>query len=83
MLVHITPTSVKASKHIIIYLPHVPHDRVFLSVDEALEHDSNGHVHIIIVDVFSQVHASVGLGRTYDGLDVTNCDRDTTSSLRE
>ena len=65
------------------YLPHVSHDRVFLSVYEALQHYSDGHVYIVAVYVLPQVHSGMGLRYTYDGLNVTNCDGDTTSPLWE
>lgn len=64
------------------HLSHVPHDGVFLCVDEALQHDPDGHVHIVTVNILSEVHPRVGLSYPYDGLNVTHCDGNTASSLR-
>ena len=64
-----------------MYLPHVSHDRVFLSVNKALQHHSNSHVDVVVVYILPQVHPGVGLRDTNDGLDVTNCDRNTASPL--
>jgi hypothetical protein len=30
--------------------------------DEGLEHDADGHVHVIVRHVLAQVHARVGMG---------------------
>ena len=63
------------------HLPHVPHDRVFLSVDKALEHHSDGHVHVVAMHVLPEVHPGMGLRRAYDGLNVPHCDGNTASPL--
>ena len=63
------------------HFSHIPHDSVFLSVNEALQHDSDGHVHIVAVDVLPQVHSGMGLSNTNDGLDMPYCDGYATSPL--
>lgn len=64
-----------------MYLSHVPHDSIFLCVNEALQHDSDGHVDVITVHILPQVHSGMRFSNTDYGLNVTHCDRDTTSSL--
>ena len=64
------------------YLSHVPHDSIFLCVNEALQHDSDGHVDIITVHILSQVHSGMGFSYTDYRLNMTHSDRDTTSSLQ-
>ena len=65
------------------YLSHAPHDAVFLCVDKALQHDADGHVHIVLVDVLPEMHASVGLSHADDRLNVTNSNGDTSSCLKQ
>ena len=65
------------------HLAHVPHDGVLLRVNEALQHDSNGHVHVVAVNVLPQVHACVSLGDADDRLYVSHCDGDAASALGE
>ena len=43
-------------------LLHGLHDGVLLRVDEALEHHSDGHVHVVLAHPLPQVHLGVGLG---------------------
>ena len=37
------------------------HNAELLSVDEALQHDADGHVYVVVADMLSEVHPSVGL----------------------
>ena len=64
------------------YLAHVSHDSKLLSVDEALKHNADGHVDVVVVHVLPQMESSVGLCNANDRLDVTNSDWNTASSLR-
>ena len=64
------------------YLSHVSHDSIFLCVNETLQHDSNRHINIITVHIFSKVHSGVSLSDTNDRLNVSNCDGNTASSLQ-
>ena len=64
-----------------MYLSHVPHDGILLCVDEALEHNSYGHVDVITVNVLPQVHSSVSLGDPDDRFNVTYCYGNATSPL--
>ena len=43
------------------YLSHSSHDTELLCTDETLEHDSDSHVHIVLIHVISQVHLSMTL----------------------
>lgn len=62
-------------------LPHAPHDAELLRVDEALQHDPDGHVDVVLQHVVPQVHLGVGLGHADHGLDVTNRDGDAACCL--
>ena len=64
-----------------MYLSHVPHDGIFLCINETLQHDSDSHVNIVTVHILPQVHSGVGFSNSNYGLDVSHCDGDTTSSL--
>ena len=57
-----------------VHLPHVPHDGVLLSVNEALQDHSDCHVNIIIVDIPTEVHPCMGLCYADDGFNVAHCD---------
>lgn len=63
------------------HLPHAPHDAELLCVDEALQHDPNGHVDVILHYVVPQVHLGVSLRHADHGLDVTNCNGDAACGL--
>lgn len=64
-------------------LPHAPHDAELLRVDEALQHDPDGHVDIVLQHVVPQVHLGVGLGHADHGLDMTDRDGDAACCLIE
>merc|ERR1719151_582170 len=55
---------------------HVLHHAVLLGVNERLEHDTHGHVDVVLRHKLSQVHLGVGLCHPDHALDVTNCDGD-------
>ena len=59
---------------LLTHLPHAPHDAELLCVDEALQHDSDGHVDIILTHIVPQVHLCMCLCHADHGLNVTNCD---------
>ena len=63
-------------------LPHAAHDAKLLRGNEALQHDAYGHVDIILINILSQVHASMSLSHTNHGLNVTHRDRDATCGLQ-
>jgi hypothetical protein len=50
-------------------------DAVLLCVNERLDGHTNGHVHVVLVDVLAQVHARMSLRYANDRLDVTHGDR--------
>lgn len=56
------------------HLPHTPHYAELLCVDEALQHDPDGHVDIILQYVVPQVHFGMSLSHADHGLYVTNSD---------
>ena len=62
-------------------LPHRSHDGEFLRVDEALEHDADSHVDVILIYIISQVKSRVRFGHANHRLDVTHGDRDASGSL--
>ena len=62
-------------------LPHRPHDGEFLRVDEALEHDADRHVDVILIYIISQVKSRVRFRHANHRLDVTHGDRDASGSL--
>lgn len=64
------------------HLPHAPHHAELLRVNKAFQHDTDGHVHIILKHVVPKVHAGVCLGHADHRLYVTHGDRDTSRSLR-
>ena len=66
-----------------VYLFHISHDRIFLSVDETFQHDTNRHVDVIFVYVFTKMHSRMRFSHSNHGLDVSHCDWDTTSDLLE
>ena len=57
------------------HLAHALHDAELLCRDEALQHDAYRHVHVVLVDVVSQVHLGVRLRHADHRLDVTHRDR--------
>jgi hypothetical protein len=63
------------------HLSHAPHDAEFLCSDETLQHDADGHVDVVFVDVISQMHASVRLCHTDHGLNVTHSDGNASGGL--
>ena len=63
------------------HLPHAAHDAVLLGGDEALQHDPDGHVDVVLVDVVTQVHPCMGLRHSDHGLDVSHRDGDAASCL--
>ena len=65
------------------YPAHAPHDAVLLRVDEALQHDADGHVDVVLLYVVPQVHLGVGLGHADHGLDVPHRDWDAAGRLRQ
>ena len=65
------------------HLPHVPHDSIFLCINEALKHHSDRHINVIIVNILPQVHPGMGLSYADDGLYVAHCNWNTTSPLGE
>lgn len=62
-------------------LSHAPHDAELLCVYEALQHDPNGHVDVILQHIVPQVHLGMGLRHTNHGFNVTNCDGDAACGL--
>lgn len=65
------------------HLPHAPHDAELLRVDEALQHDPDGHVHVVLQDIVPQMHLCVSLGHADHGLDVADRDGNAARSLSE
>lgn len=63
------------------HLPHAPHYTELLCVDEALQHDPDGHIDIILQYVVPQVHFGMSLGHADHGLYVTNSDGNATRGL--
>lgn len=64
------------------HLPHTPHDAELLCVDEALQHDPDGHVDVILQHVVPQMHLGVSLRHADHGLDMTDCDGNAACGLR-
>ena len=64
-------------------LLHVSHNGIFLCVNETFQHNTNRHVHIVLVDVLTKMHSRMRLSHPNHGFDVTHCDRDTTGDLKE
>ena len=62
-------------------LPHRSHDGEFLRVDEALEHDADRHVDVILIYIISQVKSRVRFRHANHRLDVTHCDWDASGRL--
>lgn len=62
-------------------LPHAPHDAELLRVNEALQHDPDGHVDVVLQHVVPQVHLSMGLSHADHGLNMTDCDGDAARRL--
>ena len=67
---------------LIVYLSHASHDAEFLRADETLQHDPDGHVDVVVIDVVAQVHLRVCLGHADHRLDVTHCDRNALGRLQ-
>lgn len=65
------------------HLPHAPHYAELLRVDEAFQHDTDGHVHVVLQHIVPQMHAGVCLGHADHGLYVTHSDWDTSRSLQD
>lgn len=63
------------------YLSHAAHDAKLLCADEALQHDADGHVDIIFIDIVTQVHTSMCFSHADHGLNVPNSDRNAACSL--
>ena len=51
-------------------LLHRLHDGVLLRVDEALQHNPHGHVHIVLAHKLPQMHLGVRLSYPYHAFDV-------------
>ena len=66
---------------LIVYLSHASHDAEFLRADEALQHDPDGHVDVVVVDVVAQVHLRMRFRHADHRLDVTHCDRNALGRL--
>ena len=64
-------------------LPHRSHDGEFLRVDEALEHDADRHVDVILIYIISQVKSRVRFGHANHRLDVTHGDWDASGRLQQ
>ena len=64
------------------YLSHTAHDGELLRGDEGLEHDADGHVDVVLVNVVPQVDPGVGLGHPDHRLNVTHRDGNTARRLR-
>lgn len=62
-------------------LPHAPHHAELLCVDEALQHDPDGHVDVVLQYIVPQVHFGVSLRHADHGLNVTNRDGDAACGL--
>ncbi len=65
------------------HLPHAPHHAELLRVNEAFQHDTDSHVHVVLQHVIPQMHAGVCLSHADHGLYVTHGNRDTSCSLRD
>lgn len=57
-------------------LLHSPHDGELLRVNEAFQHDADGHIDVVVCYVLADVHTCVGLGHADHGLDVADSDGD-------
>lgn len=64
------------------HFPHRSHDRVLLSINERFEHDSDGHINVIVDDMFTQVELSMRFCHSNHTFNVTNGNRNAPSSLR-
>ena len=63
------------------HLSHASHDAEFLGGDEALQHDSDGHVDVILIDIVAEVHAGMSLCHSNNGFNVSDCDGDAACCL--
>ena len=64
------------------YLPHASHDTKFLGTYETFQHNPNGHIDIIFIDIIPEMHTSMGLSHSDHWFNVTDCDGDTASGLQ-
>lgn len=64
------------------HLPHTPHDTELLCVDEALQHDPDGHVDVILQHIVPQMHLGMSLRHADHGLNMADCDRNAARGLR-
>jgi len=52
-------------------------------LDEAVEHNTDGEVDIVLTDVLTEMHLGGGLRHTQDGFDVSHGDGDSTRGVRK
>ena len=65
-----------------MYLSHAAHDAELLCSDEALQHNPDGHVDVILVYVVTKMHASMSLSHANHGLNVSHRDWYASSCLQ-
>jgi hypothetical protein len=60
---------------------HGSHDGELLRLNEGLQHDTDRHVDVAVVDGVPQVHARMRFRHAHDRFDMSNGDRDPAAAL--
>ena len=74
--------TIKRKGHLNSYLSHASHYGELLCSDETFQHYADGHVDIILINIISEMQASMCFGHTNHGFNVTYCNGNTSSGLK-